>query len=149
MLIHRIAGGLHHKHVDAADILEKLEVNFSIGKTLQLHLPYRDADMPSYVLGEPRIRRAGKQLETFVFAELSGFFAFGLRRLLGLRLSPLRAWIGGLIALACASPIITAIGSSIAKHNGSWSFLPAVWFVILGARGAVVAGRVATRWAAR
>jgi hypothetical protein len=33
--------------------------------------------------------------------------------------SGLRAWIGGLIALACASPIITAIGSSIAKHHGS------------------------------
>ncbi len=44
-------------------------------------------------------------------------YAFAVRRLLGLRLSPLRAWIGGLIALACASPIITAIGSSIAKHN--------------------------------
>lgn len=40
--------------------------------------------------------------------------------------------IGGLVALACASPIITAIGSSIVKHNGSWSFLPAVWFVTLG-----------------
>jgi ubiquinone biosynthesis protein len=59
-------------------------------------------------------------------------YAFAVRRLLGLRLSPLRAWIGGLIALACASPIITAIGSSIAKHNGSWSVLPAAWFVILG-----------------
>ena len=34
--------------------------------------------------------------------------------------------------MACASPIITAIGSSIVKHNGSWSFLPAVWFVTLG-----------------
>jgi hypothetical protein len=49
-------------------------------------------------------------------------YAFAVRRLLGVRLSPLRAWIGGLIALACASPIITAIGSSIVKHNGSWSF---------------------------
>jgi hypothetical protein len=59
-------------------------------------------------------------------------YAFAVRQLLGLRLSPVRGWIGGLIALGCASPIITAIGSSIAKHNGSWSFLPAVWFVILG-----------------
>ena len=59
-------------------------------------------------------------------------YAFAVRRLLGLRLSPMRATIGGLVALACASPIITAIGSSIVKHNGSWSFLPAVWFVILG-----------------
>jgi ubiquinone biosynthesis protein len=67
-------------------------------------------------------------------------YAFALRRLLGLRLSPLRAWIGGLIALACASPIITAIGSSIAKHNGSWSLLPAAWFVILGVAIALLIG---------
>ncbi len=67
-------------------------------------------------------------------------YAFVVRRLLGLRLSPLRAWIGGLIALACASPIITAIGSSIAKHNGSWSLLPAVWFVILGVAIALLIG---------
>ena len=67
-------------------------------------------------------------------------YAFAVRRLLGLRLSPLRAWIGGLIALAWASPIITAIGSSIAKHNGSWSLLPAVWFVILGVAIALLIG---------
>jgi hypothetical protein len=29
-------------------------------------------------------------------------------------------------AFARASPIATAIGSSSTKHNGSWSFLPAV-----------------------
>lgn len=56
------------------------------------------------------------------------------------RLSPLRAWIGGLIALTCASPIITAIGSSIAKHDGSWSLLPAAWFVILGVTIALLIG---------
>jgi hypothetical protein len=33
-------------------------------------------------------------------------YAFAVRRLLGLRLSPLRAWIGGLIALASASPMV-------------------------------------------
>jgi hypothetical protein len=37
-------------------------------------------------------------------------FGFGVRRLLGLRLSPLRALLGGIVALACGSPIITAIG---------------------------------------
>jgi cytochrome c biogenesis protein CcdA len=47
---------------------------------------------------------------------------------------------GGLIALACALPIITAIGSSIAKHNGSWSLLPAAWFVILGVAIALLIG---------
>jgi hypothetical protein len=52
-------------------------------------------------------------------------YAFAVRRLLGLRLSPMRALIGGIVALACASPIITAIGSSIVKHNGSWSVVAA------------------------
>jgi hypothetical protein len=36
-------------------------------------------------------------------------YAFGVRRLLGLHVSPLRALVGGIVALACASPIITAI----------------------------------------
>jgi ubiquinone biosynthesis protein len=67
-------------------------------------------------------------------------YAFGVRRLLGLRLSPLRALIGGIVALACASPIITAIGGSIAKHNGKWPFLPALWFVILGVAIALLVG---------
>ncbi len=42
--------------------------------------------------------------------------------------------------MAWASPVITAIGSSIAKHNGIWSFLPAVWFVILGVAIALLIG---------
>jgi len=67
-------------------------------------------------------------------------YSFGVRRLLGLRLSPLRALIGGIVALACASPIITAIGGSIAKHNGKWPFLPALWFVILGVAIALLVG---------
>jgi ubiquinone biosynthesis protein len=67
-------------------------------------------------------------------------FAFGVRRLLGLRVSPLRWVIGGIVALAFASPIITAIGGSIVKPNGRWPFLPAVWFVILGVAIALLLG---------
>ena len=67
-------------------------------------------------------------------------FAFGVRRLLGLRVSPLRWVIGGIVALAFASPIITAIGGSIVKRNGRWPFLPAVWFVILGVAIALLLG---------
>jgi ubiquinone biosynthesis protein len=67
-------------------------------------------------------------------------YAFAVRRLLGLRLSPLRALLGGLVALVVASPIVTAIGSSLVKHNGSWSFVPAVWFVILGVAIALLIG---------
>jgi ubiquinone biosynthesis protein len=70
-------------------------------------------------------------------------YAFGVRRLLGLRLSPLRALIGGTVVLACASPIITAIGGSIAKHNGTSPFLPALWFVILGVAIALLVGTLA------
>ena len=67
-------------------------------------------------------------------------FAFGVRRLLGLRVSPLRWVIGGIVALAFASSIITAIGGSIVKRNGRWPFLPAVWFVILGVAIALLLG---------
>jgi ubiquinone biosynthesis protein len=67
-------------------------------------------------------------------------YGFGVRRLLGIRLSPLRALIGGAISLVCVSPIITAIGGSIVKHNGSWPFLPALWFVILGVAIALLVG---------
>ncbi len=67
-------------------------------------------------------------------------FAFAVRRLLGLRVSPLRWVIGGIVALAFASPIITAIGGSIVKRNGKWPFLPAVWFVILGVAIALLIG---------
>ena len=67
-------------------------------------------------------------------------FAFGVRRLLGLRVSPLRWVIGGIVALAFASPIITAIGGSIVERNGRWPFLPAVWFVILGVAIALLLG---------
>jgi ubiquinone biosynthesis protein len=65
-------------------------------------------------------------------------FAFGVRRLLGLRLSPLRALLGGVVALACSSPIITAIGGSDVKRNAS--VLPGLWFVILGAAIALFVG---------
>lgn len=36
-------------------------------------------------------------------------YAFVVRRLLGLRLSPPRTLIGGIVALACGAPIITAV----------------------------------------
>ena len=68
VLIHRIAGGLHHKNIHAAHVLEQLKVNLAVGKPLQLHLPHRHADMPRHFLSQPRIRRPGKQLEALVLA---------------------------------------------------------------------------------
>jgi len=67
----------------------------------------------------------------FVFTALTVLvFAFGARRLLGLRFSFLRTLIAGVLAFLIASPIITAIsGSVVAKRT---SVLPELWFVILG-----------------
>ena len=67
-------------------------------------------------------------------------FAFGARRLLGLRFSFLRTLIAGVLAFLIASPIITAIsGSVVAKRT---SVLPELWFVILGVTIALVVGMV-------
>src|SRR5215467_14431540 len=67
--------------------------------------------------------------------------AAGLRRLMGMTLSPLRTVIAALIAFFAASPIITATagdaGSS--KHPG---ILPGLWFVLLGVVIAVLVGMV-------
>src|SRR5215469_6847801 len=65
-------------------------------------------------------------------------FAFGVRRLLGLRLSTLRTLSAGLIAFAVASPIITTIGRS-AVTTRKPAAVPAVLFVILGVAIALLA----------
>ena len=77
----------------------------------------------------------------FVFTALTVLvFAFGARRLLGLRFSFLRTLIAGVLAFLIASPIITAIsGSVVAKRT---SILPELWFVILGVTIALVVGMV-------
>jgi hypothetical protein len=68
-------------------------------------------------------------------------FAFGVRRLLGLRLSTLRTLAAGLIAFAVASPIITTIGRSAVTTKKPAAF-PAVLFVILGVATALLVGMV-------
>jgi hypothetical protein len=50
VLVHRIAGGLHHKNIYAAHVLEQLKVDLAVGKTLQLGLADLDAD----VLADPQ-----------------------------------------------------------------------------------------------
>jgi len=57
--------------------------------------------------------------------------AAGLRRLMGITLSPLRTVSAALIAFFVASPIITAMaGAAVSrKHPG---ILPGLWFVFLG-----------------
>jgi ubiquinone biosynthesis protein len=65
--------------------------------------------------------------------------ALGLRRLMGMTLSPLRLLIAALIALFSASPIITAMaGAAVSsKHPG---LLPGLWFVFLGVVIAMLVG---------
>ncbi len=67
-------------------------------------------------------------------------FAFGARRLLGLRFSFLRTLIAGVLAFLIASPIITAISGSVVSKRTS--VLPELWFVILGVTIALVVGMV-------
>ena len=65
--------------------------------------------------------------------------AAGLRRLMGMALSPLRTLIAALIALFSAGPIITAMAGAAltSKHPG---VLPGLWFVFLGVVIAMLVG---------
>jgi ubiquinone biosynthesis protein len=67
--------------------------------------------------------------------------AAGLRRLMGIALSPLRTVIAALIAFFVASPIITAMaGAAVSrKHPG---ILPGLWFVFLGVVIAMLVGMI-------
>ena len=65
--------------------------------------------------------------------------AVGLRRLIGVTLSPLRTVIAALIAFFVASPIITAMAGPAlsSKHPG---ILPGLWFILLGVVIAMLVG---------
>ena len=67
-------------------------------------------------------------------------FAAGLRRLLGMTLSPLRMLIAALIAFFAAPPIITAMaGAAVSEHPG---IVPGLWFVLLGVVIAMLVGLI-------
>ena len=68
-------------------------------------------------------------------------FAFVVRRLIGVRVPVPRTLAAGIVAVLVFSPIITAmIGGPEFPRKGS--VLPALWFVILGAVIALLAGMV-------
>ena len=68
-------------------------------------------------------------------------FAFGVRRLIGVRLPVLRTLAAAIVAVLVFSPIVTAmIGGPGFPRKGS--VLPALWFVILGVVIALLAGMV-------
>ena len=68
-------------------------------------------------------------------------FAAGLRRLLGMTLSPLRTLIAALISFFAASPIITAMADAAVspEHPG---IVPGLWFVLLGVVIAMLVGMI-------
>lgn len=67
--------------------------------------------------------------------------AVGLRRLMGMALSPLRTLIAALIAFFVASPIITAMaGATVTSKNPG--LLPGLWFVFLGVVIAILVGMI-------
>lgn len=65
----------------------------------------------------------------------------GLRRLLGLRLSPARTVIAALIVVFSASPIIQAIAGPLVSPEHP-SVLPGLWFVFLGVVIAMLVGMI-------
>jgi ubiquinone biosynthesis protein len=67
-------------------------------------------------------------------------FAFGVRRLLGLRLAPVRTLLAGLIAFFSAQPIISAIGGPSVGSGAP--VLPGLWFVLLGVVIALLVGMI-------
>ena len=79
VLVHRIAGGLHHKHIHSAHVLEKLEVDFAVGKALQLGLAHLDPDVLADLLGQRPVGGAGEELEALVLAQVAGPLALGSR----------------------------------------------------------------------
>ncbi len=97
----------------------------------------------------PRAVEAGWLGVTVLSIPLFAFFtvltvlvlAVGLRRLMGITLSPLRTVIAALIAFFVASPIITAMaGAAVTrKHPG---ILPGLWFVFLGVVIAMLVGMI-------
>jgi ubiquinone biosynthesis protein len=67
-------------------------------------------------------------------------FAFGVRRLLGLRLAPVRTLLAGLIAFFSAQPIVSAIGGPSVGSGAP--VLPGLWFVLLGVVIALLVGMI-------
>ncbi|HEY2239201.1 MAG TPA: AarF/UbiB family protein [Streptosporangiaceae bacterium] len=67
-------------------------------------------------------------------------FAFGVRRLLGLSLAPLRTLLAGLIAFFSAQPIVGAIGGPSVASGAP--VLPGLWFVLLGVVIALLVGMI-------
>ena len=134
VLVDGIAGGLDDEDVDAADVLEQLEVDFAIGEALQLDLTDRNADVAADLFGQGPIGRAAEELEAPVLAEIASPLALGCRfGILRLRVRVL-AGVGLLVGVARAGCLLVfqcylspfPLPSSIPP---SWLALAAFWFL--------------------
>ena len=103
VLVDGIAGRLHDEHIHAAHVLEQLEVDLAVSKTLQLRLAHRNPDMAADLLPVRPVGRAAEQLEAPVLAQIASTLA--LRSRLGvLRLLPPR------VARRLSPPISVGVG---------------------------------------
>jgi hypothetical protein len=78
VLIHRETRWLHDKNIHAADVLEQLKVNLSVGKTLQLAFAQLHPDMGANALGQFAVGGTGEDLEPLVFAQAPSTLALRL-----------------------------------------------------------------------
>src|ERR1035441_4156373 len=87
MLVHRVAGGLDDKNIDAAHVLQQLKVNFAVGKALHLGFAHLNPNVSGDLLGQRPVGRAAEKFEPFVLAQVAAPLAlgdqFGLPRLCG------------------------------------------------------------------
>jgi hypothetical protein len=97
VLVHRIAGGLHHKHIHAAHVLKELEVHFAVGKALNLGFAHRNPDVAADLLGQRAVGGAAEELEALVLAQVAGPLALG----------------GGLASLALAASCWLSLSGSL------------------------------------
>jgi hypothetical protein len=79
MLIHRVAGGLYDKHIDAAHVLQQLEVDFAVGKALHFGFAQLHSNVSGNLLGQRPVGRAAEELEAFVLAQVAAALALGDR----------------------------------------------------------------------
>ena len=72
VLIHRITGGLHHKYIHAAHVLEQLKVDLAVGKALQLGLAHLDPNVQADLFSQCPVGRTREELEPLVLAQIAG-----------------------------------------------------------------------------
>jgi len=101
VLIHRLAGGLHHKNVCASNVLQYLEINFAIGESCYMRLSARYSKKRADLICQRLICSAAKDLQLLIMTSaLRLALALGLMLLLTFLVIPL---YGDLHFVSCRS----------------------------------------------